>query len=409
MALGIPNLNSCTITYQFKDLLKSIVRRLGRPTRVGGASALAGGVSSLIANDISVTYDSTFTPKLYVTYLRLMPFRVYPQSSALTVFRREIRRPVEQEVGNKTFDAGLFDKAGARKGIQCSGGMSEQPSALTLRPPSCSIPNIKQKSEVDVQFTNCQFAQIPNYLFVVMQKDSDVFNLQNPFYGVDTVGPPAAGNYSAKWETVAARGFADTHGHITAQLTDHNANLANAAAEVVHTFNSEVAGRYIAQNRDSNASILQFSCVIQSALGSFEFMTSAQPYLRDRDHLWQKHVANCCDSYMPEGRQRWSDKASCLLLASSDFCLGLSSPGVVFPIIADVKVKFGGRSGVKSGLVFSNGQTKGVQIYDDFIVGTPCLVACYNQQILSLASSSGVLSSQAFSQATYASAISQQR
>ena len=115
-------------------------------------------------------------------------------------------------------------------------------------------------------------------------------------------------------------------------------------------------------------------------------------------------------TYMQEGRQRWSDRASCLLLASSDFCLGLSSPGVVFPIIADVRVKFGGRSAVKSGLVFNNGQTKGgVQIYDDILVGTPVLCACYNQQILSLASSSAVLSAQAFSQQTFSSAISQQR
>jgi hypothetical protein len=120
-------------------------------------------------------------------------------------------------------------------------------------------------------------------------------------------------------------------------------------------------------------------------------------------------VQNCCDGYCKAGRGKWQDRASCALLSCADFLLGLQTgPGVVFPIILDIKVKFANRSAVASGLCFTNGQTKGQQVYDDIMVGTPVCVGLFNQHILSIASSSAVISSQAFSQSTYAAAVAQQ-
>jgi hypothetical protein len=237
-----------------------------------------------------------------------------------------------------------------------------------------------------------------------------VYSLQNPIEGIDSAGAPAAGNYSTKWEhTLAGRTVFDTFGHSNAALMDNAAAQADAAAEVINAFNQEAAGRYIAQNQASNAAILQLEITVQSAVGSWSFRSSEYPYLEDRDLLFQKHVQNCCDGYMKAGRGKWQDRACCALLSCSDFLLGLSTgPGVVFPIILDIKAKFANRAGVSSGLCFTNGQTKGKQVYDDFIVGTPVVVGCFNQQILSIASSSAVISAQAFSQSTFASAVSQQ-
>ena len=71
-------------------------------------------------------------------------------------------------------------------------------------------------------------------------------------------------------------------------------------------------------------------------------------------------------------------------------------------------MKVANRSYYKGGACYTTGQVKGQMCIEDFIVGTPVCVGLFNQQILSIASSSAVLSSQAFSQATYASAIAQQ-
>ena len=112
---------------------------------------------------------------------------------------------------------------------------------------------------------------------------------------------------------------------------------------------------------------------------------------------------------MKAGRGKWQDRESCALLSCSDFLLGLSTgPGVVFPIILDVKAKFANRSAVDSGLCFTNGQAKGKFVFEDIMVGQPVLVGLFNSNIISIASSSAVLSAQAFSQSTFASAVSQQ-
>ena len=78
------------------------------------------------------------------------------------------------------------------------------------------------------------------------------------------------------------------------------------------------------------------------------------------------------------------------------------------PIILDIKVKFANRAAVASGLAYAGPQAIGKQTFDDFMVGDPVVVALYNQQILSITSSSAVLSSQAFSQSTTASALASQ-
>jgi hypothetical protein len=155
---------------------------------------------------------------------------------------------------------------------------------------------------------------------------------------------------------------------------------------------------------------MQIDIRIQSGIGSFSFRTTTgTPYLQDRDILWKRHLSNCCDDYMPQGRGKWQDRCCCALLSSSDFLLGLqTSSGVIFPVLIDVLVKFANRAAVSSGLAYTNGQTKGKQVYEDFMIGDPCVVALFNKQILSIASSSAVLSAQAFSQSTYAAAISQQ-
>ena len=414
MCLGIPNYNTGSFVFNFKNLRKQIVRRLGRPGHLAAASAMAGNVSAFIANDITVAYDSTYTPKIQLTYIRLPSFSQYPTSSAITVYRRDVRKPVKQVTGTKTFDRGLFDGSVDLTGLQCCDSSLQQATgSLTMRPPAFA--DVKAKCEAEVNFTGVQFPQIPDQLLIVFEKSSDVYNLNNPAYGVDFVAPQiaAAAGRQAKWGPLArpggARGLFDTHANTEAALMGKVVahNVVQAAASQA-TFDQELVGRYIAQNQDSNCSLMQLSITVQSAVGSWAFRGEAENYLEDRDLLWRKHSKNCCDAYLPAGRGRWQQYASAAFLSINDFLLGLQvSSGVVFPVIFDVKCRYRNTSAVCSGLNYTTGQSKGVQVYDDFMVGTPVLVGCFNSQILSIASSSAVISAQAFSASTAAAALAQ--
>jgi len=246
-----------------------------------------------------------------------------------------------------------------------------------------------------------------------MEKSSDVLNLKSPVNcGPNLTVAHAAGAYGLKWESTAvATNQFNTHANAAAAMAvlPTHATRAQADNQSVIRFKAEVAGRYIAQNQDSNAAIMQLEIVVQSAVGSWAFKSSDYPMLQDRDMLWQKHVTNCCDDYVKAGRGKWQDRCSCVLLSCSDFLLGLSSsPGTVFPIILDISCRFANRSAVCSGLAYAGPQCLGKQTFDDIMVGDPVVVAMFNQQILSITSSSAVLSSQAFSQSTTASALASQ-
>ena len=82
-----------------------------------------------------------------------------------------------------------------------------------------------------------------------------------------------------------------------------------------------------------------------------------------------------------------------------------SSSGTVFPITLDISVRFANRAAYSGGLCFSNGLSKGKCQFEDFIVGEPILVGIFTQNVISIAASSAVISSQSFSQATTASAL----
>ena len=435
MALGIPHLNQCTITYNFKDLLKSIIRRLGRPNRVANAAdnVLAGAISQYqhggsSADDIRVEFDESYAPRLQVTYIRLPAFRQMPQSAALAVYRREIRRPQGMQskgaFGGKAFNGALFGSS-TKYGLRCTGDFDAIPTTIYARPPGLKLFTAHQDQvEKIAEWVGVQYPQPPSFLFVVFQKDLAVTQHRSPFgvagpLDLDLVagataaglGTDAAGQLGEanKWGVRGVRGvFTDADTVQVAMNTSLGAVAeGNADTYGPHArFNAEIGCRYIAQCQDSNAAIMQLEITVQSAVGSWTFQDQAAPYHADRDLLWRKHTANCCSSYMSQGRGRWQDRASCCLLSSSDWMLGMStSPGVQFPVTLDIRCKFQNRASVATGACYTTGTTKGKHVFEDFMVGTPVLVGCFNNAILSIASSSAVLSQQSFSQATAAAAL----
>ena len=276
----------------------------------------------------------------------------------------------------------------------------------TVRPPDRQIADYSK----EIVWNGVLFPQPPNYIFVVYQKDPTFTTYNNPLEGIDTVAAPAGANYAPKFGVAAAaRTIFDNAAHTNEAVRTHvgtGADVRNSHNQA-GAFNQELAARNVAMAQDSNAAILQFECVIQSAVGSFAFRDSAKPYLQDRDRLWRTHVRNCHKKYIPAGRAAWQDRESCLLLSSSDYLIGLeTSSGTVFPITLDLRVKFGNRAAYSGGVCFTTGMgVKGKMTFEDIMIGEPTLVGCFHQNVMSIAASSSVLSAQAFSQATTAAAL----
>ena len=140
-ALGLPHINTVQVVLQFKSLFKTLIRRLGRPNSVGEHNLLAGAVSALtgetgIGSDVQITLDNSFPPVLRSLFIRLPSFRSYPQSAALSVYRREIRRPSGTRSGGawggKNFNAGLWGGpvTSTVKGLACAGDFFSKPSKV---------------------------------------------------------------------------------------------------------------------------------------------------------------------------------------------------------------------------------------------------------------------------------------
>jgi len=393
-----------------------LIRRLGRPNQVGAQNLLVGAVSQFNGSDVVIELDGK-APTLRALYIRLPAFRSYPQSAALSVYRREIRRPsgtrTEGSWGSMAFCNGLWGGTvdGTTKGLRCAGDYDSMPSKFTIRPSAPS--NIGALHFVDVTWTGVQFPQVPSYIFLCYSKSPSFTTYDNPLNRINQVARPNAADYAVKFGLTAARASFDSADHTNERVSKHvlaHGGVAHIVAvqNEARTFDQEVAARNIAMAQDSNAAILQLEIVVQSAIGSFSFRDSSAggPYLEDRDILWRRHLRNCHSQYSKGGRGAWQDRECCALLASSDFCLGLStSPGTQYPITLDIKVRFANKASYRGGACFSTGSSQGQCMFEDIIVGEPTLVGIFTQNVLSIAASSAVLSSQSFSQATTAAAL----
>ena len=411
MALGLPHVNQVQVVLQFKDLFKRLIRRLGRPNQLGPANVIVGAVSG--PEDIRIEFDSSWAPRLRATYIRLPSWRHYPETSVLQIYRRQVRRAsgtrAAGDFGGKAFNDALFGGSGAGtvNGLRCAGDLFSSSSAQIVCPPSRAV----EGHFKEVTFIGQQFPQPPSYLFFVYEKDPTYMQYNNPLLpALDLVGQPLVDNVDSKWNTIATRGVFTNDGTTNLAVKTMIGAAANANQDTygIHSaFNQEIAARNIAQSQDSNAAIRRFECVIQSAVGSFAFRDTEAPYLQDRDRLFRTHVRNCHSQYAKAGRGAWQDRECCLLLSASDYLIGLStSPGTVFPITLDVKIEFANRAAYAGGACFTTGLgVKGKMTFEDFIIGEPIMVGCFHQNVMSIAASSAVLSSQAFSQATTAAAL----
>ena len=445
LALAIPNYNQGSLTILFKNLERCVVRRLGRTlsinrnsvhgtlinnseaTKVAKArEANAGGVQADAADSDVVPFTIAFAtdtlPHLFLTYMRLQSFRRPPEVASFTTYRTQtylgdvLSKNVPETV---LADASAFnDGIGSLPYLKCDGrGLV---SKQTVASAGYQYDLADEKRRWDVSFQNLQFAQPPSYIFICAQKNSDTFNHKNPLLsqtGYDLVlkpGDDVLTQFQGNGADRAAYLYQDAitpvlltqtpAGTITPSTV--NTNLNNRSAAKINQL--KTAGRYIAQNQDSNLAIDRLKILVQSSVGSFQVTDDVYPFLRDQQIIWDEHRRNCnTDYFVKSGISDWQKRGCCVLLSVSQYLHGLgSSAGVAFPIQISCEVDFVNKCKFIEGLyAYDEKGPRGPMTFADYINARPVLVGIFDKQVLQIASSSAVLSAQNISQASFSQIV----
>ena len=463
LALAIPNLNQGALTILFKDLEKTVIRRLGRTlsvdenamrgTLINNSEALVPANSNYVqgqdtsgANDgdsqvvpFTCALKVSSPPALFLTYLRLQAFRRPPEVASFTTFRTQTYlgpMPTKSSMGDSRTviaRADAFDSdVGELPYLKCDGeGVVGKQVGIT----SYNADVAKEDRQWRVSFENIQFAQPPSYIFICAQKSSSMFSHKTPIQQItaslDAEADPADLTYSTTPIEMlldparqAAADFGAGNGApvlqavydgfmdqgIVTDLQNQFANTSNAQAArnaqtAARVSNLKACGRYIAQNQDANLSVTRIDLLVQSSVGSFKLSGDKYPFLRDQQIIWDEHRRNCCtDYYEKSGFSDWKKRGSCVLLSVSQYLHGLgSSAGVAFPIQVTAEVYFANKCSFIEGLyAYDEKAPRGPMVFQDCINARPVLVGLFDKQVIQIASSSAVLSAQNLSQASAA-------
>ena len=441
------------MTILFKDLVKSLVRRLGRTTstgvnrqgqlinnsetekpldqlelakQLGSAKAIDADVANCYLFPFVVKLRSKVKPSLHLTYLRLQSFRRYPEVASFSTYRTQTYLgPTTTEAPadatctpqNKIFEQGqtkfvklcpqnaLFSR---EMGPQDLDDGDKALRTVAYNQDASFVKGTPQVNRVwTVNFQNLQFAQPPSYILITAQKSSECYNHRTPLEAAKLavgrdyqVGEMGAFGDADKAGAGYVGGKAVTAGEASGDvaLASRMPHISNHLATY-----TKVAGRYVAQNQDSNLSILRLSILVQSSVGSFKFSSDKFPYLRDQAIIWNEHKRNCCTDYFKDATiGDWSKRQCCVLLNVSQYLHGLgSSAGVAFPIQISADVDFANQCRFVSGVYgYDNKYYNGPIVHEDPIIARPVFVGLFDKQVVQVASSSAVLSAQNLSQAS---------
>ena len=448
LALAIPNYNQGSLTVLFKDLEKSIVRRLGRTlstnkvrgrgTLINNSEALTKtvaqktvGVTTNTAEaevecvPFTIVYDSTKLPNLFLTYLRLQAFRRPPEVASFTTYRTQTYLGPQCTAANMGADktkvaiGDVFDQGvGEVPYLICDG--SNPFSKIDSGAYGYKYDQMTQTRRWKVSFQNLQFAQPPSYIFICAQKDSKVLAHRNPMSkGVkydltadDTNDWDDASNPLLFVDEIDSYTMKPGAAQLGQPAVDNPYSRANMQAQNFRTAEKlariKAAGRYVAQNQDANLAIDRLSILVQSSVGSFQVTDDAYPFKRDQQIMWDEHRRNCnTDYFAKSGMSDWQKRGCCVLLSVSQYLHGLgSSAGVAFPIQISCDVEFVNKCQFIEGLyAYDEKGPRGPMVFSDYINARPVLVGIFDKQVLQIASSSAVLSAQNISQASFSQIV----
>lgn len=268
-ARALPHMNVVSLNILFQDLFKTIVRNLSTQISIDGAvgaPTFAGGGH----NGIAVSFpENKPNAKLYVEYLRLPSWRAQSGTALLQTFRIACHDPTHQKVEEvQDLPATCSDKNAVIEGCLRPTGIDRYGgNAAQWRQTTVGIADQKPSFR-ECTWNGITAAQIPQYLFVVMEKSPDMFLNSTQF------------NQNAQvvnFDTFAV-------GHLGANLTTACGNASRKC-------------QLLARNTDGNAAITRFELEIMSVQGSYIYSSEDWPYMKSRGDLYRDVQKYCIDSY----------------------------------------------------------------------------------------------------------------
>ena len=378
-ARALPHMNVVSINILFQDLFKSLVRNYSSAVGTTNANGTFTDLAARLGNGGSNKILIDFPPdgaeaKLYVEFLRLPSWRAQSGTALLQTYRVAIHTPTNDVGGMVMPSANVDGTNDIGKVIRCTGSDRYASGGAQFRGSAFGIADQGTVSR-DVQWSGITAAQIPQYLFVVLEKSMDLVNLEN----------------------------LNTH-----MFLDHeplaNAQPANAHDQGRATTKFKIA--YAARNSDGNAAISQFHLEIMSVQGSYIYSSDKWPYVKNRCDLYRDVQKYCVDTY--DDQDTWFKHNCIVLLGAAEFAKGISSPGAAFPCTFTVKCRFENWRCYVDGLACKFPLNGGLCAQSDIIGGRPVLGFIYPQQSLQISASSALLSSQNISHASALELLSRQ-
>jgi hypothetical protein len=147
--------------------------------------------------------------------------------------------------------------------------------------------------------------------------------------------------------------------------------------------------------------------MIQSSVGSYIF-SGGYPYLKSRSELFRDTMKNGTLEYMDGCEFKWEKHNPLLFLSISDFARGIGSDGASMPISVNCKVRFENHREFVDGTgATADGSGGPCVLRDNFMFGTPLLLAWFPRMSLALSPSASLVSSQNVSHSSALQLLSQ--
>ena len=369
-ARALPHMNVVSISILFQDLFKALIRNfstvMGR-TGVVAAQSFQGGGNNAIT--VGFPPDNKHNAKLYVEYLRLPSWRAQSGTALLQTFRVAIHDPTSESsiptvlpnLAANALDGGVVEKC-----LTCSGMDRYSGQGANWRASDSGVAGVAP-SYRECSWSGITAAQLPQYLFVVLEKSMDCVS-QGTLLGKEV----------SNFETLT----------LAAPPQALNTSACVAAKK----------NQYAARNSDSNAAITRFSLEIMSVQGTYVYSSESWPFRKSRGDLYRDVQKYMIDSGDDEGV--WFKHNCIVLLGASEFAKGISSPGTSFPCTFNVKARFENHRNYLDGHACSFDFGAGLGTCRDIISGRPVMGMIYPQQSLQISASSALLSSQNISHAS---------
>ena len=386
-ARALPHMNVVSINILFQDLMKTLIRNFSTAISVAGT---IGAQDFAEGGDNSVVVD--FPPdgpkaKLYVEYLRLPSWRAQSGTALLQTYRVAIHDPTSQVTEDvATVPVTAVDGAAVASCLKPSGIDRYAGNAAQWRQTAVGIADQKPSFR-ECSWNGITAAQIPQYLFVVMEKSTDMFCNSTRFVtNAQIINFAGGGANIVNQESFAVDDVGE----------DATTGSGNASRKC----------QLLARNSDGNAAITQFHLEIMSVQGSYIYSSGDWPWLKTRGDLYRDVQKYCIDSY--DDQDTWFKHNCIVLLGAAEFAKGISSPGCAFPVTFSVKARFENWRQFVDGHGCAYLIGNGLGAAQDIIAGRPVLGMIYPQQSLQISASSALLSSQNISHSSGMELLSRQ-